>query len=117
MSRTMSNDQLESVAWSVVKLIIDRQYKRAVEVCAVSRLSAEDLEKVIREYGRTLIDPPEDIHKRLDSIACTNTDIPTWSVHVPLWTREEGLSDLFLELTISRDGNMWQVELDDLLVL
>ena len=43
---------------------------------------------------------------------------PAWSVVVPLWTREEGRSDLTAELTLTESSaGEIDLELDDLHVL
>jgi hypothetical protein len=36
---------------------------------------------------------------------------------MPLWTKEEGRSDLTLELTVTMGANDTQIELDDIHVL
>ena len=38
----------------------------------------------------------------------------TWAVDVPLWTAEEGRSDLTLSLTVSESREGVRLELDDL---
>jgi|LakMenE01Jun11ns_1017448.scaffolds.fasta_scaffold9176253_1 hypothetical protein len=113
----MVNDQLEHAVRSFVNLLVELNYSDAVSHCSDSRLSGEDLEKVIRDYGRTLIEPPAHAYKDLDSIAVTGVAIATWSVVAPLWTSEEGLSDLSLELTVRQNENTWIIQLDDLHVL
>ena len=47
----------------------------------------------------------------------SNAVIPQFSVHMPLWTEEEGRSDLTLELTIKMPDKGIEVELDDIHVL
>jgi hypothetical protein len=42
---------------------------------------------------------------------------PRWSIIMPLWTAEEGRSDLSLELTLVENGETTNVELDDIHVL
>lgn len=113
----MSNDQLEPVVRTVVKRLVGGEYVDAVQDCSASRLTADDLTEAVRDYGRTLIEPPPDAYRDLDVIAVRDSSHPTWSVRAPLWSREEGRSDLTLELTITRDGDRWDVEIDDLHVL
>jgi hypothetical protein len=41
-----------------------------------------------------------------------------WSVNLPLWTKEEGRSDLTLQMHFTEsDGALYAVEIDDLHVL
>jgi len=54
----------------------------------------------------------------IDPAAWSRPDRREFAVHVPLWTREEGPSDLSLELTLvdAQDGN-FAVEVDNIEVL
>ncbi len=113
----MSSKLLEPVVRSVVDRLVNGEYADAVQGCSASRLTADDLREAVQDYGRTLIVPPPDAYRDLDVVAVRDSSHPTWSVSAPLWSREEGRSDLTLELTISRDGNRWDVEIDDLHVL
>jgi hypothetical protein len=87
----MSSELLEPVVRSVVNRLVIGEYADAVQDCSA--------------------------YRDLDVIAVRYSSHPTWSVRAPLWSREEGRSDLTLELTISRDGGRWNVEIDDLHVL
>jgi hypothetical protein len=113
----MTYSTLESVVRPFVNLLVERKYSCAVHLCSKSRLSEADIEQVIREYGRTLIEAPINAYANLDAVSIDGVVIPTWSVYAPIWTREEGLSDLTIALTIARDGDHWTIELDDLHVL
>jgi hypothetical protein len=42
--------------------------------------------------------------------------VPTWSLRVPLWTKEEGRSDLEFQVTVSLVGDDAIVALDDIRV-
>jgi hypothetical protein len=50
----------------------------------------------------------------MDSIQVRGATQPRWSVTMPVWTKEEGRSDLTAELTIIDRGNGFAVEFDDL---
>lgn len=64
------------------------------------RLSAEILRRAVEEYGRQLVPIPEagwalvDVYERTDVVGMVSMD-------VPLWTVEEGRSDLTLSLEAS----------------
>lgn len=113
----MSSELVEPVVRSVVNRLVDGEYADAVKDCPSSRLTADDLLETVQDYGRTLIEPPPDAYRDLDVLAVRDSSRPTWSVRAPLWSREEGRSDLTLELTITRVGDRWDVEIDDLHVL
>jgi hypothetical protein len=80
------------------------------------RLSAESLARAVSEYGRRLVLPPSEAAAPLDVVP--HRAGGGWSVIVPLWTAEEGRSDLSLELTILvRGSSSYRIEVDDLHVL
>jgi len=80
-------------------------------------MSADDIRKVICEYGRTVILPEEGFENY-----CTVVEVAGenkhWSVWCPLWTLEEGRSDLSVELSVFPSHmEEFRVELDDIHVL
>jgi len=81
------------------------------------RLSSEQIEAAIVEYGRTLVVPPVSAFSFMDVIEIRNSPSPSWSITMPLWTKEEGRSDLSLELTLVEKGGGFEVEVDDIHVL
>jgi hypothetical protein len=113
----MSLETLRLTALEAVEWLVGEDYDSLVHWCAKSRLTAKDLRAVIREYGRKVVLPPIDAYQRLDAVQVKGVAVPTWSVRVPLWTEEEGRSDLTLELTIALGRDDPIVELDDLHVL
>lgn len=83
-----------------------------------SRLTSQEVDAAVRGYGRTVIAPPADAFGLLDVVAVTGSVPPRWSVVVPLWTEQEGRSDLSLEITVEdADGPDYVVEIEDLHVL
>ncbi len=113
----MSLDVVRSVARGIVEQLARGDYESPVEQSVKSRLTKDDLRTVIREYGRKLVPPPRDAYKNLDAVQVKGAAVPTWSVRAPLWTEEEGRSDLTLVLTIGVGAGAPSVELDDLHVL
>jgi hypothetical protein len=101
----------------MVERIAQGDYESLVQRCAKSRLTSQDVSLVVRNYGREVISPPIDAYQNLDSVPIKNATVPTWSVRLPLWTKEEGWSDLTLELTIALGSGDPIVELDDIHVL
>jgi hypothetical protein len=73
--------------------------------------------RAINQYGRQFVMPPEDAFEFMVVIEVRDTQPRRWSVAMPLWTREEGRSDLSLELTIIRGKESFEIELDDIHVL
>ena len=78
-------------------------------------LSAGEIESAVRGYGRTLTALPEDALASLDVVEVEGCVARTVSVRVPLWTLEEGRSDLEVDLTLREVmRGVLSVEVDDL---
>ena len=113
----MSLELLKVTARSLAERLARGEYEAVVAESSASRLTADELRDVVREYGRTLVAPPEAAYQALDAVAVRGATHPTWSVRAPLWTKEEGRSDLTLELTVVLKEDRPSFELDDLHVL
>jgi len=108
---------LAEVVKSLVGLLVAGEWPQLGRLVSGSRLSIDDIRAVVADYGRTLTMPPHEVFDQLDVVDIVATSQRTVSVRVPLWTQEEGRSDLELVLTITEvaDG-LWQAHVDDLLV-
>jgi len=102
---------------SVVDLLVAAKYEDIERATSETRLTAVDIARVIQEYGRVLIAPPDDAYEDLDVVQVQNVSPARWSVRMNLWTAEEGRSDLSLELTIVEGPDGHAIELDDIHVL
>lgn len=111
----LPNELVYLVRELVVKLARG-EFNEVVAECSASRLSADDLREVIADYGKRFIAPPVDGYHGFDALLLSKPSSQTWSVRAPLWSQEEGRSDLELRLTIKQFDNQWNIELDDLLV-
>jgi hypothetical protein len=102
----------------VVELLSDGLFDEVLDECSDSQLKSDALQEAVREYGRTIIPVPvADMRRSIDAVQVRGRTHPTWSVRVQLWTREEGRSDLTLEVTVSMDGGRVSIQLEDLHVL
>lgn len=113
----MSLDLLKFIVRELMDLFVREDYEGIVKRCVRSRLTSDDLRTVILSYGRRVVSPPVDAYNGLDAVQVVSATVPTWSVHAPLWTAEEGRSDLTLELTVALESGGALIELDDLQVL
>ena len=83
-----------------------------------SRVSPKEVDTAIREYGHRIVPLPAGAYGLLDVVAVRASIPPRWSVVVPLWTEQEGRSDLSLEITLEDvAGRDYAVEIEDLHVL
>ncbi len=95
-----------------------REYQLIEMLSGGARLSAKQLEIAVREYGRTIVSMPDDAVSLINYIAIRNSNPPTWSVRAPVFTFEEGCSDLTLELTLTEsESGQIRVQCDGLHVL
>lgn len=100
----------------LVQMLARGDYAAVERRTAGVRLSASDMAAAVARYGRRLMVPPRATEPPLDVVA--RAHVGGWSVDVPLWSVEEGRSDLTLQLTIldGSDGTH-RIEIDDLHVL
>lgn len=108
-------DVLEHVLRRIIELLAVNDYYSIESLTGGVRLSASEIEQAIREYGGKVIVPPSAAFAFLDSIEVVNAKPRAWSVTMPLWTEEEGRSDLSVEMTIAiTDGAVSRIELDNI---
>ena len=93
-------------------------YEGLCRLARASRLRPADVERAVLEYGRRLVPLPLTAFQAIDVVPVSGSNPQRWSVVVPLWSKEEGRSDLSLELTLEdADTPTYSVEVDDLHVL
>jgi hypothetical protein len=109
--------EIEAVVRSVIWQLVSRDYEGLVKRGPHSPTAEEDIRRTIEEYGRTLVMPPVSGYEKLLRLYhVEDADDPTWLVDAPLWTKEEGRSDLELRLTIVFGPSDPKVTLRDVLV-
>lgn len=115
----MINDKkIKDEVIKIVQLLSTCDYDAIVEYTNGVRLPADEIRYAVEEYGRTVILPPATVFEELDVIEVVDANPGEWSVRCPLWTKEEGRSDLTLELSlIDLSNGKLRVEVDNLIVL
>lgn len=109
--------QCEHIA-KLVAYLAAGEFDQALQQAPSSRVKAKDLERAISEYGRRLVPLPPEGLRLIDYVEVQGGSSPCWSVVVPLFTEEEGRSDLSLELTIQEQpSGVHMIEIDDVHVL
>ena len=79
------------------RLVSDMSAGRWEDIVAdgrIGRCAASDVVRVIVEYGRTLVDLPSAVWDFVDVFEIVESG--NLRLDVPLWTKEEGRSDLML---------------------
>jgi hypothetical protein len=117
MQSTVDESTRNAVVATVVAALVRRDYSSALVAAPLSRVSAKELQGAVAEYGRTLVPAPDDYARYVDYVAVRGSSPAAWSVVAPLFTAEEGLSDLSLELTLVSSGSgSYEVEIDGIRV-
>ena len=91
-------DQLQETVSETLKLLVSGKYAKLESLTGGVRLSANEIRKAVSDCGRTLVTPPESAFALMEVVRVKNVEISEWSITMPLWTQEEGRSDLSMEL-------------------
>lgn len=110
-------EHLKKPVAQVLALLAQGAYEELAELTHGIRLSAAEIAYAVQTHGRTLVTPPDHAFELMDAIQVRGAEPPRWSVTIPAWTKEEGRSDLSLELTLIERGADFDIEFDDLHVL
>jgi hypothetical protein len=114
----IDESRLRQTVARLMELLARRDYTGFCGSARRSRVTPQEVDAAIRGYGRTIITPPAEASRAFDVIAVTDSIPARWSVVVPLWTKQEGRSDLSLEITVEDvDGLHYAVQIEDLHVL
>lgn len=111
------NERLRHRVRELVALLTRGNFEDVEAITRGVRLSSQDMARAINDYGRQLVLPPEQAYMLMDVIELRNGEPTRWSVTMPLWTREEGRSDLTLELSVVVGQNGLAIELGGIHVL
>jgi hypothetical protein len=98
MRHTPRVTPVEVAVRTVVDLLVRREYDGVERMTEGARMSAAEISEAIAEYGRTLVRPDPAEWWPLVEITPVAAERGKLHVAAPLWTAEEGRSDLMLEL-------------------
>ena len=98
---------------ALVEALVEGHFDQLERDGRSGRLSSHELKEALKAYGRTIITLPEEAFNFVDIYPVKGRQA-TWAVDVPLWTAEEGRSDLTLSLTVSESRERVRLEIDDL---
>ena len=111
-AREPPKQALEDAVRQVLIVLAPGHYKELHDLTAGRRLPAEEISDAVESYGRTIVKPPFDLGQ-IDSVYITDSVPSSWSVWHQVWTREEGRSDLTIEVTVTEvEPGRLAVELD-----
>jgi hypothetical protein len=110
-------EKLRQLVIQIVALLAACEYQRVFELTRGIRMKTEEIQRAIHDYGKSIVAPPDNAYQLLDIVRVRNTEVEQYSIRMPLWTQEEGRSDLTLGLTVKVFDDNLNVELDDIHVL
>jgi hypothetical protein len=96
-----SMDPVEVAVRVIVDLLVRGQYETVERITEGMRLSAAEIAEAIEEYGRALVAPDPDAWWPVVEVTPVTAEPGKYHVAAPLWTREEGRSDLTVELWLT----------------
>ena len=114
----MNTEKLNITVKTVSDYLAQGAYEELERLSNGVRLTAREIQTAVESYGRKIVPLPDEAYGDLDVVEVDGVEPKQWSVNVPVFTVEEGMSDLTLELTvIDSYSDSYKVEVDDLHVL
>lgn len=109
--------EIRGLVADLVSLLANGEFEKIELLTRATRLTAEQIRNVVENYGRTLMALPPEAFNLMEVVKVEVAKSESWSVVQPLWSKEEGRSDLSLEMTLVRSASGLIIELDDLHVM
>lgn len=112
-------ERIERTARTIHLLLTTQRY---ADLASLTRNNypEEDIQFAMEAYDATACEPPESFASRIDIIENESSTPAAWSVIFPIWTLEEGESDLSVNITCidskTRDGT-FEFDLNGIYVL
>ncbi|MDA3873596.1 MAG: hypothetical protein PF795_06520 [Kiritimatiellae bacterium] len=91
---------IRNIVKEIVEAISIENYQKITEITKNKRITSRQVKSEIEEYGRTICVPNQDIFKNIDVVFVENSRPTQYSVRFDLYSLEEGLSDLTLEMSV-----------------
>lgn len=88
----------------IVDCLVRRDFRSLENDGRIGRVTVEDLARVLDAYGGTFVQIPDSEWSLAEAYDIEGKP-NTWLVDVPLWTKEEGMSDLTLSLWVEKSRN------------
>jgi hypothetical protein len=110
---------VETALRTVLGLLVDGEYEVLDAMTNGKALSAAEMREAVESYGRTLVLPPDgNLPADLDVFEVAGSLPRRLAVVMPLTTKEEGRSDLSVELTLTEAmPGLWVTEIDNIRVM
>jgi hypothetical protein len=110
--------QIRTVVSIAVNLLVRGEYDTLESMTRGRWLSAPQLRQAVSDYPHRLVTPPDSAWDELDVLHADDLEPPTFLVDFPLWTEDEGISDLTIQLRlVEAYPSAFETEITDLHVL
>ena len=117
-TKEMNTEKLHNTVKKVTDLLAKEKYKEIESLCNGVQLNAEELAYAVKDYGMEILPLPKEGYEKLDIVEVTDSNPKEWSIYVPIYTTQEGMSVLTLELSlIDNPSELYQIEVDNLHVM
>ncbi len=111
------NDKLTKLTSELLELLVLKRYSFIEMLTSGVRLKAVEIRSIIKDYGVTLTKPPERAYDLINIIKIDSQSIEEYSIRMPLWSEEEGRSDLTLDFAVRKVEEQMLVKIYDIHVL
>lgn len=108
--------KIKNTVKKIVELLADKKYDE-LKAITKSDLSPAEIKAIIEEFGERIIVPSDDKFDGIDIVEIEIAETESYSVDFDLWTKESGLSDLTLQLTVINGNGNIRAILDSIHVL
>jgi hypothetical protein len=110
--------QIRTAVSIAVNLLVRGEYDTLASMTRGRWLSAAQLRHAVSNYPHQLVTPPSSAYEQLDVVQADEIEPPTFLVDFPLWTEDEGTSDLTMQLRlVEAYPSAFETEITDLHVL
>lgn len=107
--------QIKSALQHIMRLLAEKEYTLIYAEDALKRITADELQLAIEEYGGNVTLPPEEAYDNI--YIYTHDDAENeCTVEMYVWINQEQ-SDLTLSCDLAVDGKLFQYAINDILVL
>ncbi|WP_439854732.1 DUF7668 domain-containing protein [Pseudomonas yamanorum] len=99
----------------LIEALVAKDFSEISQRQWFGRLKKSNIEERMAEYGVKLTNPPVSFLEKADIYEYT--DRSGIAIDIPLWSEEEGMSDLTLSLEVLYDGPKKTLQMTDLRTL
>jgi hypothetical protein len=101
-----------------VGLLVNGEYEALANMAGGEQFTAANIQEIVDDYGMQLAMPPGDFPAGVELYPVEGVVPRRVAADIPLWTKEEGRSDLTLELMLTEAApGLWTVRITNIHVM